>query len=87
MSPRTFARVYRSTCGVTPAKAVETLRVEAARRLLESGNAPIKRIAALTGLSDEQTLRRTFLRVLGVAPGDYRDRFQGTTADERFAVA
>ncbi len=87
MSPRTFARVYRSTCGVTPAKAVETLRVEAARRLLESGNAPIKRIAALTGLSDEQTLRRTFLRVLGVAPGDYRDRFQGTAADERFAIA
>lgn len=82
MAPRTFARVYRSKCGVTPAKAVETLRLEAARRLLESGNAPLKRIAMLTGLSDEQTLRRTFVRVLGVAPADYRDRFRGAAVDE-----
>ncbi len=78
MSPRTFARVYRSRCGVTPAKAVEMLRLEAARRLLESGTLPIKRVAALTGLSDEQTLRRAFLRVLGVAPGDYRERFRSS---------
>ncbi|MCS3810869.1 GlxA family transcriptional regulator [Xanthomonas sp. 4461] len=79
MSPRTFARVYRSKCGITPAKAVETLRLEAARRLLESGTLPIKRIAALTGLSDEQTLRRAFLRLLGVAPGDYRERFRSSS--------
>lgn len=78
MSPRTFARVYRSRCGVTPAKAVEMLRLEAARRLLETGTLPIKRIATLTGLSDEQTLRRAFIRVLGVAPGDYRERFRSS---------
>ncbi|MET0131297.1 MAG: helix-turn-helix domain-containing protein, partial [Stenotrophomonas chelatiphaga] len=80
MSPRTFARVYRSRCGVTPAKAVEMLRLEAARRLLESGTLPIKRVAALTGLSDEQTLRRAFIRVLGVAPADYRERFRSSAA-------
>lgn len=81
MSPRTFARAYRAKCGATPAKAVETLRLEAARRLLESGNIPVKRIATLAGLSDEQTLRRAFVRVFGVAPADYRDRFQTTAGD------
>ncbi len=80
MSPRTFARVYRSRCGVAPAKAVEVLRLEAARRPIASGTLPIKRVAALTGPSDEQTLRRAFIRVLGVAPGDYRERIRGSTA-------
>ncbi|CAD7376938.1 MULTISPECIES: GlxA family transcriptional regulator [Xanthomonas] len=81
LSPRTFARAYRRTCGVTPAKAVAILRLEAARRLLEGGSLPIKRIAGITGLSDEQTVRRAFLRMFGVTPSDYRDRFQSAAAD------
>lgn len=75
MSPRNFARVYLAKSGRTPAKMVETLRLEAARRLLEETSLPLKRIAALTGHVDEQNLRRTFLRRMGVTPSEYRSRF------------
>lgn len=75
MSPRNFARVYLAKSGRTPAKMVETLRLEAARRLLEETDLPFKRIAALTGHIDEQNLRRTFLRRMSVTPSDYRNRF------------
>lgn len=75
MSPRTFARAYHAKCGTTPAKMVETLRLEAARRSLEETALPLKRIAAMTGHVDEQNLRRVFQRRLGVSPGDYRNRF------------
>jgi len=54
---------------------VETLRLEAARRLLEETDLPLKRIAALTGHVDEQNLRRTFQRRMSVTPGAYRERF------------
>ncbi|WP_238601367.1 hypothetical protein [Xanthomonas arboricola] len=59
---------------------METLWLEAARRLLESCTLPIKRVATLTGLSDEQTPRRAFLRSPGVAPSDYRERFRSSTS-------
>jgi transcriptional regulator GlxA family with amidase domain len=75
MSERSFARHYRATTGETPARAVEALRVEAARRLLEAGRAPIKRIAAQAGFGSEETMRRSFLRRVGVTPQDYRERF------------
>lgn len=75
MSPRNFARVYLAKSGRTPAKMVETLRLEAARRLLEETDLPLKRIATLTGHIDEQNLRRTFLRRMSVAPSEYRHRF------------
>ena len=75
MSPRNFARVYLAKSGRTPAKMVETLRLDAARRLLEETDLPLKRIATLTGHVDEQNLRRTFLRRMSVAPSEYRQRF------------
>jgi transcriptional regulator GlxA family with amidase domain len=75
MSPRNFARVYLAKSGCTPARMVETLRLEAARRLLEETDLPLKRIAALTGHIDEQNLRRTFLRRMSVTPSEYRSRF------------
>jgi transcriptional regulator GlxA family with amidase domain len=75
MSERTFLRRYRQATGVTPARAIERLRVEAAQRqLCESGD-PVKRIARRCGFGSEDTMRRSFLRVAGVAPGDYRRRF------------
>jgi transcriptional regulator GlxA family with amidase domain len=75
MSPRHFARLYAARHGTTPAKAVEVLRVEAARRALEETQAPIKRVAAICGFGDEERMRRSFLRRLGSSPVDYRRRF------------
>lgn len=75
MSPRNFARVYAKRMGTTPAKAVERLRVEAARRALEETPAPIESIARRCGFGDEERLRRSFLRCLGVPPRHYRARF------------
>lgn len=75
MSPRHFARVYLAKSGRTPAKMVESLRLEAARRLLEETDLPLKRIAAITGHIDEQNLRRIFLRRMSVNPSEYRSRF------------
>jgi transcriptional regulator GlxA family with amidase domain len=75
MTPRSFARIYAAKLGTTPAKTVERLRVEAARRALEDGGAPIKLIAHRCGFGDEERMRRAFLRRLGVSPSDYRTRF------------
>jgi len=75
MSPRHFARLYKQKTGRTPAKAVELFRLEAARRLLEDSTRNIDQIAALCGFGDEERMRVTFQRNLGVAPRDYRKRF------------
>ena len=75
MSERNFSRRYGEAVGLTPARAVERLRVEAARRLLSEGRAPIKRIARQCGFGTEETMRRSFLRLLAIPPQDYRDRF------------
>jgi transcriptional regulator GlxA family with amidase domain len=75
MSPRNFARVYARRMGATPAKAVERLRVEAARRALEETTAPIEAIARRCGFGDEERMRRSFQRHLGVPPKQYRQRF------------
>jgi transcriptional regulator GlxA family with amidase domain len=75
MSPRTFARTYAGQIGCTPARTVEQMRLEAARRALEESTLPLKAVAAQTGYGEEQNLRRVFLRQLGITPGDYRRRF------------
>jgi transcriptional regulator GlxA family with amidase domain len=75
MSPRTFARQFQSQFGTTPAKWIQSLRVEAARQHLETVNMPLKRIAPLTGFRDEQALRRAFIQQLSVTPKQYRERF------------
>lgn len=75
MSPRNFARVYKQKTGRTPAKAVEVFRLEAARRLLEDSPRNVDQIARLCGFGDEERMRVTFQRHLGVAPRDYRRRF------------
>jgi transcriptional regulator GlxA family with amidase domain len=77
MSERTFLRRYRDATGLTPARAIERLRVEAARQLLADTRLPTKRIAARCGFGSEETLRRNFARLQGVSPQDYRQRFGG----------
>jgi len=74
MSERSFVRHYRAATGTTPARAVEQLRVEAARRALEGG-LPVKRAAQRCGFGSEETMRRSFLRHLGASPQAYRERF------------
>ena len=75
MSERSFSRHYRAATGLTPARAVERLRVEAARQLLSESRMPVKRIARQSGFGSEETMRRSFLRLLAVTPQDYRARF------------
>ena len=74
MSERNFSRRYRQATGRTPARALEDLRVETARRLLEQ-NQPVARVATRCGFGSEETLRRAFLRRVGVSPQAYRERF------------
>lgn len=75
MSERSFSRHYVAATGRTPARGVERLRVEAARLLLSESRAPVKRIASRCGFGSEETMRRSFLRVLAVTPQHYRARF------------
>ena len=75
MSERSFVRRFCAATGQTPARAVERLRVEAARQLLATTRQPIKRVAQRCGFGSEETLRRCLLRQAGITPRDYRARF------------
>jgi transcriptional regulator GlxA family with amidase domain len=68
MSPRHFARAFAAETGVTPAKAVERLRLEAARARVEGGREPIDRVALAAGFGDPERMRRAFLRAFGQPP-------------------
>jgi transcriptional regulator GlxA family with amidase domain len=76
MSERSFSRHYAEATGRTPARAIELLRVEAARNLLLESRLPVKRVAERCGFGSEETMRRSFLRLLAVTPQDYRARFK-----------
>jgi transcriptional regulator GlxA family with amidase domain len=78
MSERSFLRRYRDATGTTPSRAVERLRLEAARQLLSETRLPLKRIATQCGFGSEETMRRNFVRLHGVNPHDYRERFGGS---------
>ena len=75
MSERSFIRHYHHSTGITPARAVERIRVEAARQALGRTTLPLKRIARDCGFGSEETMRRSFLRTLSVPPHAYRERF------------
>jgi transcriptional regulator GlxA family with amidase domain len=81
MSPRNFARVFVKDTGTTPARFVERLRVEAARRRLEESQDKLEKVANDCGFGSIQSLRRSFLRALRVAPNDYRHRFTDLAAN------
>ena len=78
MSARNFSRLYSSQMGLTPAKAVEAIRTEAARDLLETTDLGVKQVAAACGFYDEERMRRAFMRLLSVSPSDYRQGFGST---------
>lgn len=68
MSPRHFARAFAAETGMTPAKAVERLRLETARERVESSADPIDQVASATGFGDPERMRRAFLRAFGQPP-------------------
>lgn len=68
MSPRNFSRAFTRDLGQSPAKAIERLRVEAAKGLVESSSLPIEQIARQTGFTDPERMRRAFLRAFGHPP-------------------
>ncbi|MBC5765948.1 GlxA family transcriptional regulator [Ramlibacter albus] len=72
MSPRHFARAFHEETGVTPAKAVERIRVEAARTALDAGAASVQKVADQCGFGDPERMRRSFARLLGITPSSLR---------------
>ncbi len=75
MSPRNFARAFLQEVGATPARHIEDLRLEAARRQLERGTETMEAVADRVGFQSAEVLRRVFDRRLGVTPGQYRSSF------------
>ncbi|NTF45063.1 GlxA family transcriptional regulator [Rhizobium rhizogenes] len=74
MSARSFSRHYVKGTGRTPAKAVEEIRIEAARRLLEEG-LTVHQARTRCGFASEETMRRNFMRKFGTTPQAFRDHF------------
>jgi transcriptional regulator GlxA family with amidase domain len=75
MSSRNFARRFRDQLGVSPAQYVLRARVESARARLEQGDESIEAVAARCGFGTEETMRRSFQKLVRVAPRGYRQRF------------
>jgi transcriptional regulator GlxA family with amidase domain len=75
MSERHFARRFSQRVGVSPGTYVRRVRVEEARRRIEEGAGRFKQLARSCGFADEQSLRRSFQRLIGVTPAAYRSRF------------
>jgi len=83
MSPRNFARVFTAEMKTTPAKFVERLRVEAARRRLEESQNSMETIAAECGFGNVNAMRTVFQRALKIAPGQYRRHFRHTKTSKK----
>ncbi len=78
MSPRHFARAFITETGTTPAKAVERLRIEAARSMVQSSASSIERVAQATGFGDPERMRRAFIRAFGQPPQALRRAYRAT---------
>lgn len=85
MSARHFTRVCLRETGMNPGQFVDRMRVEAAQQMIDSSSRALKEIADSCGFKSADAMRRTFLRVLGVAPAEYSRRFRSTLA-RSFAV-
>jgi transcriptional regulator GlxA family with amidase domain len=83
LSPRQFSRAFHAETGQSPAKAIENLRVEAARNLMEQSRHPIDSVARQTGFSDRDHMRRAFLRAFGQPPQVLRRNARREALDYR----
>jgi transcriptional regulator GlxA family with amidase domain len=79
MSPRNFARRFVEVMKVAPAKYVESMRVDAARRLLTDSELSLARIAERCGFGSADVMRLAFKRQIDISPVDFRERFRSTT--------
>ena len=73
LSPRQFTRVFHLETGMSPAKAIENLRLEAARLMLEQGRLAVETVARANGFGDRERMRRSFLRAYGQTPQSIRN--------------
>jgi transcriptional regulator GlxA family with amidase domain len=80
LSERHLRRLFSAQTGTTPARFTERVRVEAARELLAETATPVETVASHCGFGSAETMRRAFLRVLGVGPAEYRARFRSSLA-------
>ena len=81
LSPRQFSRTFQAETGQSPAKAVERLRVETARLMMEQSRHPIEVVARQTGFADRDRMRRAFLRAFGQPPQTIRRNARDETID------
>ncbi len=82
LSPRQFSRAFRAETGRSPAKAVESLRVEVARSMMEQGSLSIDVVARETGFADRDRMRRAFLRAFGQPPQVIRRNSRAGTSND-----
>lgn len=75
LSPRHFARAFRTETGTTPGRYVERVRLEHARRLLEDTGSGVHEVARAAGYGTPEAMRRAFVKALGTPPAEYRRRF------------
>ncbi len=75
LSTRQFARTFLAEVGMPPGRYVERVRLEAARRMLEESAVGVEEVARACGFGVPETMRRVFLRTLGMPPAEYRRRF------------
>jgi len=75
LSERSFKRRFRQATGMPPLEYVHTLRIEEAKQMLESGEAPVEEVAAEVGYEDPGFFSRLFRRKVGLSPSQYRRRF------------
>lgn len=76
LAPATFKRRFKAATGLTPIAYVQRVRIDHAKRLLETGGEPVERISWAVGYEDPASFRRLFKRLAGLAPGEYRRRFR-----------
>jgi transcriptional regulator GlxA family with amidase domain len=81
LSPRTFKRRFQAATGYAPLDYVQSLRIEEAKQMLETGNAPIEAVAGEVGYAEPAAFRRLFKRATGISPLQYRQRFRRVAAE------
>jgi transcriptional regulator GlxA family with amidase domain len=87
LSPRQFSRAFQAETGQTPAKAVENLRLEGARALMEDTSHTLDVVAQLTGFGDRNQMRRAFLRAFGQPPQVIRHQSRGYASTKESELA
>jgi transcriptional regulator GlxA family with amidase domain len=68
LGPRQFSRAFRAETGMSPGKAIENLRLDGARLMIEQSRHPVEVVARETGFGDQERMRRAFMRVYGQSP-------------------